>query len=98
MKKRSIETEVVHAGTRQPMPEGLPNSTPLFTSSTYSYPTMEDSQRVFTGELDDFIYSRYGNPTVAALQDLFGFLRVELLPGHSRPEWRPCTRHCWCVI
>ncbi len=69
MKKRSIETEVVHAGTRQPMPEGMPNSTPIFTSSTYSFPSMEEAERVFSGELDDFIYSRYGNPTVAALQE-----------------------------
>lgn len=69
MKKRSIETEIVHAGTRQPMPVGLPNSTPLFTSSTYSFPSMEEAERVFSGELEDFIYSRYGNPTVAALQE-----------------------------
>ena len=69
MKNRSIETEIVHAGTRQPMPEGLPNSTPLFTSSTYGFSSMEEAERVFSGELDDFIYSRYGNPTVAALQE-----------------------------
>ncbi len=69
MTKRSIETEIVHAGERQPLPVGLPNSTPLFANSSYSYPSMEDAERVFTGELDDFIYSRYGNPTVAALQE-----------------------------
>ena len=69
MTKRSIETEIVHAGERQPLPVGLPNSTPLFANSSYSYPSMADAERVFTGELDDFIYSRYGNPTVAAFQE-----------------------------
>ncbi len=68
MTKRSIETQIVHAGSRQTLPQGLPNSTPLFTSSSYSYPSMADAERVFSGEIDDYIYSRYGNPTVAALE------------------------------
>ena len=69
MTKRSIETDIVHAGSRQPMPRGLPNSTPIFANSTYSYESMEQADKVFTGELKDFIYSRYGNPTVEAFQE-----------------------------
>ena len=69
MTKRSIETDIVHAGSRQPMPQGLPNSTPIFANSTYSYESMEQADKVFSGELNDFIYSRYGNPTVAAFQE-----------------------------
>ncbi len=78
MTKRSIETKIVHAGSRQPLPQGLPNSTPLFTSSSYSYPSMADAERVFSGEIDDYIYSRYGNPTVAALEQA-----MRLLEGGS---------------
>lgn len=69
MTKRSIETEFVHAGERRPMPLGMPNTTPIFASSTYSYSSMEEAERVFTGDLKDYIYTRYGNPTVDALQD-----------------------------
>ncbi|MEP6944333.1 MAG: PLP-dependent aspartate aminotransferase family protein [Acidobacteriota bacterium] len=69
MTKRSIETEIVHAGERRPLPEGLPNATPVFTSSSYSYESMAEAERIFAGEADGFIYSRYGNPTVAALQE-----------------------------
>ena len=69
MTKRSIETELVHAGERRPLPVGLPNATPIFANSTYSYESMEEAERVFSGELKDYIYARYGNPTVDALQD-----------------------------
>lgn len=69
MTKRSIETEFVHAGERAPLPAGLPNSTPIFANSTFSYESMEQAEQVFTGELKDYIYTRYGNPTVDSLQE-----------------------------
>jgi cystathionine beta-lyase/cystathionine gamma-synthase len=69
MAKRSIETEIVHAGERLPLPAALPNSTPLFANSSYSYASMAEAERVFTGEVKDYIYSRYGNPTVDAFQE-----------------------------
>lgn len=70
MDKRHFETELVHGGERRPLPVGLPNSTPIFANSTYSYESMEQADLVFSGDLQDFIYSRYGNPTVDALQDV----------------------------
>lgn len=69
MTKRSIETELVHAGERRPLPTGMPNSTPIFANSTYSYESMEQADQVLSGDLKDYIYTRYGNPTVDALQD-----------------------------
>lgn len=69
MAKRSIETDVVHAGERQPLPVGLPNSTPIFANSTYSFASMEEADKVFSGEIKDYIYARYGNPTVDALAE-----------------------------
>ncbi|HEV8593070.1 MAG TPA: PLP-dependent transferase, partial [Pyrinomonadaceae bacterium] len=74
MTQRSIETELVHAGARQPLPQGLPNSTPIFANSTFSYDSMEDADKVFSGEIDDYIYTRYGNPTVEALQEALRIL------------------------
>ena len=69
MTKRSIETDLVHAGERQPLPVGLPNATPIFANSTFGYESMEEADKVFSGELNDYIYTRYGNPTVAAFQE-----------------------------
>lgn len=69
MTKRSIETDLVHAGERQPLPQGLPNATPIFANSTFGYPSMEEADKVFSGDLKDYIYTRYGNPTVEALQE-----------------------------
>ncbi len=69
MKKRSIETDLVHAGERQPLPQGLPNATPIFANSTFGYASMEEADKVFSGELNDYIYTRYANPTVVAFQE-----------------------------
>jgi len=69
MTKRSIETELVHAGERRPLPVGLPNATPIFANSTFGYETMEEADKVFSGDLKDYIYTRYGNPTVEAFQE-----------------------------
>ena len=69
MTKQSITTKLVHAGERRPAPAGKPVSTPIYTSATYTYESMAEMDQVFSGEGGDFIYSRYGNPTVAALED-----------------------------
>ncbi len=69
MTKRSIETEFVHAGGRTPLPRGLPNATPIFANSTYSFESMEMAEKVFSGDVKDYIYARYGNPTVGAFQE-----------------------------
>ena len=70
MKNGSINTQLVHAGERRDPPQGQPVATPIYASATYTYPTMEALDEAFTGEGGDYIYARYGNPTVAALQDV----------------------------
>src|SRR5713226_4245896 len=42
---------------------------PIYASSTFTYDSMEDIDRVFAGEKPGYVYARYGNPTVAALED-----------------------------
>ena len=69
MKDRSIETEAVHAGRGADAPKGRPSATPIYTASTYEFDSMADSDAVFAGELEDYIYVRHGNPTVDALQE-----------------------------
>src|SRR5215213_6586685 len=69
MSEFSIATQLVHAGERRAAPVGVPAATPIYATSTFVYGRMEDVDRVVEGEESDFVYSRYGNPTVAALEE-----------------------------
>lgn len=48
----------------------------LFLTSGYVYSSAAAAERAFTGEDERFVYSRYGNPTVAMFQE-----RLRLLDG-----------------
>src|SRR5689334_18978402 len=67
-KKRDIATQLVHAGERQPPPDGQPVATPIYASATFTYQSMQEIDQVFAGEKSGYIYTRYGNPTVGALE------------------------------
>jgi cystathionine beta-lyase/cystathionine gamma-synthase len=69
MKNLAVSTQLVHAGERRPAPAGLPVSTPIYATTTYTYSSMSEMDEVFGGESPDYIYSRYGNPTVVALEE-----------------------------
>ena len=64
-----IATRLVHEGERSVPPCGKPVSTPIYATSTFTYDSMAEIDQVFAGEKRGYIYTRYGNPTVAALQD-----------------------------
>src|SRR5919112_84343 len=66
---REITTRLVHAGERQPPPRGIPVSTPIYATSTFTYDSMAETDRVFSGEDAGYVYTRYGNPTTAALEE-----------------------------
>jgi cystathionine beta-lyase/cystathionine gamma-synthase len=66
--KLDITTQLVHAGERGAPPSGQPTSTPIYASATYTYDSMEEIDKVFAGEKAGYIYTRYGNPTVTALE------------------------------
>ena len=69
MSNLAISTRLVHAGERRVAPLGVPAATPIYATSTFVYERMEDVDRVVEGVSDGFVYSRYGNPTVAALEE-----------------------------
>lgn len=48
----------------------------VFLNSGFVYPSAEAAERAFTGEDERFVYSRYGNPSVATFQE-----RLRLLEG-----------------
>lgn len=65
----SIATQFVHAGERRDAPKGVPASTPIYATSSFIYEQVEDIDRIVDGETSGFVYSRYGNPTVAAFEE-----------------------------
>jgi cystathionine beta-lyase/cystathionine gamma-synthase len=69
MAGHSISTQFVHAGERRSAPVGVPASTPIYATSSFIYERVEEIDRIVEGEVSDFVYSRYGNPTVAAFED-----------------------------
>ena len=48
----------------------------LFLTSGYVYGSAAEAEKAFTGEIDRFVYSRYGNPTVAMFEE-----RLRLIEG-----------------
>lgn len=66
---RDITTQLVHAGERMPPPRGLPVSTPIYATSTFTYDSMAEVDRVLSGEDAGYVYTRYGNPTTGALEE-----------------------------
>lgn len=67
-KELDINTRLVHAGERQPLPGGQPVATPIYATSTFTYPSMQEIDQVFSGEQPGYVYTRHGNPTLAALE------------------------------
>lgn len=68
-KELGINTQVVHAGERGAAPGGKPVSTPVYATATFTYDSMAEMDQVFAGAQQGYIYTRYGNPTVAALEE-----------------------------
>lgn len=74
MTSKSIFTQAVHAGERAPRPDFTPIVTPIYNSATYTYESMEDLDAVLGSERPGYVYARYGNPTVIALEKAVAIL------------------------
>lgn len=68
-RRKAIWTELVHAGERTAPLLGRPVATPIYATSAFTYDSMAEVDRVLAGAGGDFVYTRYGNPTLSALQD-----------------------------
>ncbi len=72
--RRRPQTELVRGGlTRSGFDE---TSEGLFLTSGYVYPSAEDAEAAFKGDLKRYQYSRYANPTVAMFEE-----RLRLIEG-----------------
>lgn len=63
----SAVTRLVHEGERAPAPAATPTVTPVYNASTYIYPDATALDTAFETN-QGYVYARYGNPTVAALE------------------------------
>src|SRR2546426_9697149 len=72
-----ITTQLVHGGERRSPPNGQPVSTPIYATATFTYDSMAEIDQVFAGEKPWFIYMRYGNPTVAALEEAISTIEAD---------------------
>jgi cystathionine beta-lyase/cystathionine gamma-synthase len=65
-----IESKAVHIGDRKKPGDSVPSSTPIYTATTFFYDSTDQLDKVFGEEVEGFSYSRYGNPTNGALEEL----------------------------
>ncbi len=66
-KPLNIDTECIHAGS-DPDPVFGAAVPPIFQTSTFVFSTPEEGAARFAGEDPGYIYTRMGNPTIAALE------------------------------
>jgi cystathionine beta-lyase/cystathionine gamma-synthase len=64
----AFATQAVHAGERAPKPDFTPINTPIYQSASFVYDSIETMDAIFAGERPGYVYTRYGNPTVTALE------------------------------
>lgn len=88
LQKKRLATKAVHAGERANPESFVPMSTPIYSTSTFLYDHLADTDAISSGERKGFTYSRHGNPTNAAFEEAVAMLEgggsaVSLASGMS---------------
>lgn len=63
-----FRSRAVHAGERPSPRDFVPVATPIYPGSTFIYEDLDQMDAALAGADDVFVYSRYGNPTVEAME------------------------------
>ena len=71
-KKMKLETRAVHTGDRKRTGSWVPVTTPIHTATSYFYEVIADLDKAF--DVGAPSYSRHGNPTNEALEELIASL------------------------
>lgn len=69
-----IHTKAVHAGDRKKAARQVPVTTPIYAAASFFCDEMEQLDRIFAQTEAGYCYSRYDNPTNAALEELIAAL------------------------
>ncbi len=64
---RKPETDILHAGEGV-VPAAAPITTPIYSASTFAFPSAAALEAYQQGRSERYIYSRYANPTVQAAE------------------------------
>ncbi len=67
-KRRSAATDCIHAGEERHGRGNVPLTTPIAQTSVFVLEKFADLRRYAEGKSQDYVYSRYANPTVAAAE------------------------------
>jgi len=71
-KKLGFNSKLIHGGGFK---DALGSATvPIYQTSTFAFETAEEGAKCFAGESDGYIYTRIGNPTIGALENLIADL------------------------
>ena len=65
----AFATRAVHAGERPPHPDFTPVVTPIYPGSSFAYDDMQIVDEIFGATREGYAYTRYGNPTIRALEE-----------------------------
>ncbi len=76
LSKQNIFTQAVHGGERAPRPDFTPVTTPIYNTAAYMYEELADLDAIFGNERSGYVYTRYGNPTVTALETAMATLEA----------------------
>jgi cystathionine gamma-synthase/methionine-gamma-lyase len=64
-----FDTVAVHAGDRLPLEQAIPTATPIYATSTFLSENAAALDAIFGGTRKGYVYARYANPTVTALEE-----------------------------
>jgi methionine-gamma-lyase len=67
-RRYSIETNAVHAGEGTCPLTGAVD-TPIYQSTTFAFENVEQGAALFSHQREGYVYTRYGNPTLNALEE-----------------------------
>ena len=70
-------SRAVHAGERPPQRDFVPIATPIYAASSFVYDDLEQMDAALGGAEGVFVYSRYGNPTVEAMEAVVAALEEQ---------------------
>jgi cystathionine beta-lyase/cystathionine gamma-synthase len=68
------QTDLIHVGEATVLTGSTPLTTPIYETSTFVFDSAEDVNRYQAGESPAYLYSRYENPTVVAVEQKLAVL------------------------
>lgn len=68
LKEMRFDTQAIHAGYRRDSDYGA-LATPIYQTSTFTFPTADHAMKVFSGDIPGYDYTRAGNPTVRVFEE-----------------------------